>query len=110
MTGYPKDKNGVEFKSGDLFQEGWIGEKIWENSATILNPPIGLFTGERADPGDILGGWMVETFIKGIILDKEGDLGDLYISRWDGEFMGDWDNTLIIGNITDTNKTFREII
>lgn len=103
---YPKDRHKVEFKPGTLFVEGHMGDKIWNGEATIIHPPIGVFTGVRADPPDILGGWIVDNYMEGNIVEQNGKFGKLNISRWDGEFMGDWNDTLIIGEIKENGLIY----
>lgn len=36
------------------------------------------------------GGWIVETYMEGMVQQEDGSIGPLYISRHDGEFTGDY--------------------
>lgn len=100
MNKFPKDKNGKEFKLGDIFQEGYIGEKIWNNQASLWQPPLGVFMGVQVEY-PVKDGWVIRDYAPGIEINlKTGEIGDIYVSRHDGEFAGDWSNTLIVGTIT----------
>lgn len=104
MNKLPKDKNGKEFKPGDIFQEGYIGEKIWQNEYSVWQPPRGVFTGAQAEY-PVEDGWVIKDYTPGIVISlKTGDMDDIYISRYDGEFTGDWANTEIVGTITGNEK------
>ena len=105
---YPKDKYGKEYQPGSLFIENAPYDEIQEGKAIILTTPIGLFTGEHVEY-PAFGEWVVETYIKGMVQYKDGEEnGPLYISRWDGEYVGDWEEeTIIIGHIEDMNKKFK---
>ena len=97
---YPKDKNGREYKVGDLFEEGVVGEKIWGDQGEIICPPVGLFVGERVEEKQSNGsGWYIKTYQPGVVK-YEGKELDIYVTTWDGEFVGDWDDTEIIGDGT----------
>ena len=104
---YPKDKYGEEFKPGTLFVEGRPGEKIWDGEATIMIAPTGLFTGEKVEY-PAFKEWIVETYMEGLVKGKDGSTGPLYISRWDGEFTGDWEDTIITGNREKMRALFEE--
>ena len=100
MNKSPKDKNGKEYQIGHLFTEGYAGELIWGLAGEILKPPIGVFVGEKVDERKRAGsGWYVKTHSPGLAR-YEGELVDLYIDTWDGEFMGNWDDTEVIGDGT----------
>lgn len=107
MISYPKDKNGKEFKSGDLFIENFSGKEIWNGKAKILIAPIGLFIGEKVRYPSFEG-WVVKTYIEGMVQQEDGSFESLYISQHDGEFMGDWNETVIIGDIEEMNLAFEE--
>ena len=95
---YPKDKNGREYKVGDLFEEGVVGEKIWGDQGEIIRPPVGIFVGERVEEKRSNGsGWYIRTYQLGVVK-YEGKEWDIYVTTWDGEFVGDWDDTMIVGN------------
>lgn len=50
-------------------------------------------------------GWVIKDYAPGIEINlKTGEIGDIYISRWDGEFTGDWSNTLIVGSVTESEE------
>lgn len=101
---YPKDKNGKEFKPGDIFQEGVIGEKIWNGRGSIWYPALGIFTGEEVEY-PLEDGWWVKDYKHGLAFDlTNGDMIDLYITRYDGEYVGDWNDTEIVGTITGNEK------
>ena len=86
---FPRDKYGKEFKTGDLFTEGFIGEEIWNKQGKIINPPIGIFTGEAVDEDKrIRSGWYVKNYMLGKV-EYENKEWDIYITTWDGEFEGD---------------------
>lgn len=107
IINYPKDKNGREFKPGDLFIESVPGEEIWDGKAKIVIAPLGLFTGKKANY-PAFGGWIVETYMEGMVQQEDGSIGPLYISRHDGEFTGDWDETIITGDVEEMNLAFEE--
>lgn len=104
MSELPKDKVGKQFKMGDIFQEGYIGKKIWGNQASLWQPPLGVFMGVQAQY-PVKDGRLIKDYAPGIEINlKTGEIGDIYISRYDGEFTGDWDNTLIVGSVTENEE------
>lgn len=107
---YPKDKNGKEFKPGDIFQEGIIGERIWDGKGSIWYPALGIFTGEKVEY-PIGDGWIVKDYMYGTAFDlTNGSMIDLYTTRYDGEYVGDWENTLIVGTITGDKKACAQFL
>lgn len=110
MNKLPKDKNGKEFKVGDIFQEGYIGKKIWNNRASLWQPPLGIFIGVQTEY-PVKDGWIIKDYIPGIEINlKTGEMGDIYISRHDGEFVGNWENTLIVGTITGDKEACAQFL
>ena len=107
---YPKDKNGKEFKVGDIFQEGIMGERIWDGKGSIWYPALGIFTGEKVEyPAK--DGWIVKDYMHGTAFDlTNGSMIDLYTTRYDGEFTGDWANTLIVGTITGDKEACAQFL
>lgn len=104
MNELPKDKVGKQFKMGDIFQEGYIGKKIWGGQASLWRPPLGVFMGVQVQY-PVKDGWLIKDYAPGIEINlKTGEIGDIYISRYDGEFTGDWDNTLIVGSVTESEE------
>ena len=78
---YPKDKNGREFKVGDIFQEGYIGKKIWQNEYSVWQPPRGVFMGVQVEY-PVKDGWVIKDYTPGIVISlKTGDMDDIYVSR-----------------------------
>lgn len=104
MSELPKDKVGKQFKMGDIFQEGYIGKKIWGDQASLWQPPLGVFMGVQVQY-PVKDGWLIKDYAPGIEINlKTGEIGDIYISRYDGEFTGSWDNTLIVGSVTENEE------
>lgn len=97
MIEYPVDKTGKEFWPGDLFIENETDDVIWDGKGKIYTPPIGIFTGESTFDG----GWYVKTFKPGDATHEQHGRGPLYISVWDGEYVGKWDHCQIIGHVNE---------
>lgn len=95
----PKDKNGREYQKGDLFIENHSGDDIWEYTGKVRKPSIGYFSDEEIFDG----GWIVYTFKPGVVI-HEGKRVPLYISAWDGEYMGKWEKTIIVGHLDDVDE------
>ena len=110
MNKFPKDKNGKEFKVGDIFQEGVIGERIWNGKASIWYPALGIFTGEEVEY-PIKDGWAAKDYKHGLAFDlTNGSMIDLYTTRYDGEYVGDWVDTEIVGTITGDEKACAQFL
>ena len=110
MNKFPKDKNGKEFKVGDIFQEGIIGERIWDGKGSIWYPALGIFTGEKVEY-PIEDGWVVKDYKHGTAFDlTNGNMINLYITRYDGEYVGDWENALIVGTITGDKEACAQFL
>lgn len=90
----PKDKNGKQYQKGDLFIESHSGDAIWDGRGKVKEPSIGYFTDEEIFDG----GWLVCTFKPGVAI-CEGGRVPLYISAWDGEYIGKWEKTIIVGHL-----------
>ena len=107
---YPKDKNGKEFQVGDIFQEGIMGKRIWDGKGSIWYPALGIFTGEKVEY-PVEDGWVVKDYMHGTAFDlTNGSMIDLYTTRYDGEYVGDWENTLIVGTITGDKEACAQFL
>ena len=95
----PKDKNGKEYQKGDLFIEYHAGDVIWDGTSKIRKPPIGYFSDEKVFDG----GWMACTFKPGVTI-YEGRRIPLYINTYDGEYIGKWEKTMVVGHLDDIGE------
>lgn len=94
-----KDINGKVIKVGDVIAESTVGKIIWNGLGKITIRPYGIvFHGRRK--------LNVMQLMKGKVLllrddkvfGKEGDLTDINLSRYDGQY--EWPNEIeIIGHI-----------
>jgi uncharacterized phage protein (TIGR01671 family) len=90
-----KDKNNKEIYEGDIIQEGVKGDDLWNGKATTDDAPIGEVIWDNN------GLWNVKPLKEGLFHHQdENNKHRLYLSRYDGIFVGDWSkNCEVVGNI-----------
>jgi hypothetical protein len=99
-----KDRDGEKIFKGDIVENGIKNQLLWRDTAKVVLPAIGNVIYEY-------GVWNLKEERKGIavIIKKDqyiswdvGDIVEFGLDRWDGQYMGDYSDLKIIGNIYDT--------